>query len=223
MARLRVHFAIFVSERHCDQDLASARHLCQPRDVVRSVSTPLCAAGQIPPPYARANDHPNTRKSKTARVGDPDSSARALNGRSGWHHRFYIVDGVQRFYPPIPPHPPKSASIKGNPGEEVGEEFSDSSPSSPSSLTCTDGGGSGLCRNICIGGDLYGLGLHGVGQTRQVAFPDILKIIEAITHKVYSGTGVKAVAGDAKGAEDVSEATAGIGAPGAPGAAIQSA
>jgi len=30
------------------------------------------AAEQIPPSYSRADDHPITRKTKTARAGDPD-------------------------------------------------------------------------------------------------------------------------------------------------------
>ena len=35
------------------------------------------------PAYSRADDHPTTRKTKTARVGDPDEDARSLYGRSG--------------------------------------------------------------------------------------------------------------------------------------------
>ncbi|HEY6971890.1 MAG TPA: hypothetical protein VJA94_21950 [Candidatus Angelobacter sp.] len=35
------------------------------------------AAEQIRPACSRADDHPNTRKTKPARVGDPDLRARA--------------------------------------------------------------------------------------------------------------------------------------------------
>jgi hypothetical protein len=56
------------------------------------------AAEQIPRPYACADDHPITRKSKTARAGDPDGkNAHALNGRFGMTPLSILQN--QRSYP----------------------------------------------------------------------------------------------------------------------------
>src|SRR5262249_31311509 len=41
-------------------------------------------AEQIPPCYSRADDHPITRKTKSARAGGPDSNALSLYARSEW-------------------------------------------------------------------------------------------------------------------------------------------